>query len=239
MNADVLKRNLDNVRERMACACARAGRDPAGVRLVAVTKTVTADVAEQLVELGVTDIGENRIQEAARKQQRLAHLDLNWHMIGHLQTNKVTDALRLFGLIHSVDSLHLAKALSKRASSQDLVAPILVQIDIAGEETKYGVPAADAAVEIGQMAELRGLRIEGLMTMAPFVDDAETVRPVFARLRELAAEIDALALPGVGMKHLSMGMTQDFEVAIEEGATLIRVGSALTSVPGTEQGRKC
>ena len=227
MSADVLKRNLDNVRERMAAACARAGRDPAGVRLVAVTKAVTADVAEQLVELGVTDIGENRIQEAARKQQRLAHLDLNWHMIGHLQTNKVKDALRLFGLIHSVDSLHLAKALSKRASSQDLVAPVLVQIDIAGEETKFGVPAAEAAVEIGQMAELRGLRIEGLMTMAPFVDDAETVRPVFARLRELAAEIDALALPGVEMKHLSMGMTQDFEVAIEEGATLIRVGSAL------------
>ena len=227
MNADVLKRNLDGVRERMAAACARAGRDPAGVRLVAVTKAVTADVAEQLVELGVTDIGENRIQEAARKQQRLAHLDLNWHMIGHLQTNKVKDALRLFGLIHSVDSLHLAKALSKRASSQDLVAPVLVQIDIAGEETKFGVPAAEAAVEIGQMAELRGLRIEGLMTMAPFVDDAETVRPVFARLRELAAEIDALALPGVEMKHLSMGMTQDFEAAIEEGATLIRVGSAL------------
>jgi len=227
MNADVLKRNLDGLLERMAAACARAGRDPAGVRLVAVTKTVTVDVAQQLAELGVRDIGENRVQEAARKQERLAHLDLNWHMIGHLQTNKVKDALRLFGLIHSVDSLHLAKAVSKRASSQDQVAPILVQIDIAGEETKFGVPAADAAVEIGKMAELRGLRIEGLMTMAPFVDDAEDVRPVFARLRELAAEIDALALPGVGMQHLSMGMTQDFEVAIEEGATLIRVGSAL------------
>jgi len=227
VSADVLKRNLDNVRERMAAACARAGRDPAGVRLVAVTKAVTVDVAEQLVELGVTDIGENRVQEAARKQQKLAHLDLDWHMIGHLQTNKAKDALRLFGLIHSVDSLHLAKALSKRASSRGQAASILVQIDIAGEETKFGVPAAEAAVEIGKMAELRGLRIEGLMTMAPFVDDAETVRPVFARLRELAAEIEALALSGVGMQHLSMGMTQDFEVAIEEGATLIRVGSAL------------
>lgn len=227
MNADVLKRNLDGLRERMAAACARAGRDPAGVRLVAVTKTVTADVAEQLAELGVRDIGENRVQEAARKQERLAHLELNWHMIGHLQTNKVKDALRMFGLIHSVDSLHLAQALSKRASSRGQAASILVQIDVSGEESKYGVLAAGAADEIGQMAELPALHIEGLMTMAPFVDDAETVRPMFARLRELAAEIDALALPGVEMRHLSMGMTQDFEVAIEEGATLIRVGSAL------------
>ena len=137
------------------------------------------------------------------------------------------DALRVFGLIHSVDSLHLAEALSKRASSRGPAASILIQIDVAGEETKFGVPIADAVEEVRRIAELPGLDIQGLMTMAPFVDDAEVVRPIFARLRELAAEIDALALPGVRMQHLSMGMTQDFEVAIEEGATLIRVGSAL------------
>ena len=227
MNADKLKDNLDSVHERMAGACARAGRNEADVRLVAVTKTVTADVAAQLVELGVMDIGENRVQEAARKREALAGLDVAWHMIGHLQTNKVKDALRLFDVIHSVDSFHLAEAVSKRASSQGETASVLVQVDVAGEETKFGVPVADAAAEIQRMSELPGLRIEGLMTMAPFVDDAETVRPVFARLREVAGEIDALGLPGVEMRHLSMGMTQDFEIAIEEGATLIRVGSAL------------
>ena len=227
MNTAKLKQNLDDVRRRMTAACARAGRDEAAVRLVAVTKTVTADVAAQLVELGVTDIGENRVQEAASKREALAGLDVTWHMIGHLQTNKVKNALRLFDVIHSVDSLHLAEAISKGASLQGETISVLVQIDIAGEEAKFGIPVAEAADEVGRMSELPGLRIAGLMTMAPFVDDAETVRPVFARLRELAEEINALGLPGVEMRHLSMGMTQDFEVAIEEGATLIRVGSAL------------
>lgn len=227
MNVDKLKQNLDDVRQRMTAACARAGRDEADVRLVAVTKTVTADVAAQLVELGVTDIGENRVQEAARKREALAGFDVTWHMIGHLQTNKVKELLRLFDVIHSVDSFHLAEAISKRAASKGETASVLVQVDIAGEETKFGVPVAEVVGDVGWMSELPGIQIKGLMTMAPFVDDAETVRPVFARLRELAEEIDALGLPGVEMRHLSMGMTQDFEVAIEEGATLIRVGSAL------------
>ncbi len=227
MNADKLKHNLDNVRERMAAACDRAERNEADVRLVAVTKTVSADVAAQLIELGVTDIGENRVQEAARKREALGDLDIAWHMIGHLQTNKVKDALRLFDVIHSVDSFHLAESISKRASSQGETASVRVQVDIAGEEAKFGVPVAGATDEVSRMSELAGLRIDGLMTMAPFVDDAETVRPVFARLRELAGEIGALGLAGVEMRHLSMGMTQDFEIAIEEGATMIRVGSAL------------
>ena len=227
MNVAKLSENVDGVRRRMTAACARSGRDPSDVRLVAVTKTVTADVAAALVELGVTDIGENRVQEAARKQEALAGLDVAWHMIGHLQTNKVKDALRLFDLIHSVDSFHLAEAISRRALSQGETVSILVQVDIGGEDAKFGVPLADAVREMNKMAELSGLCIEGLMTMAPFVDDAEAVRPIFARLRELAEEIRALGLPGVEMAHLSMGMTQDFEVAIEEGATMIRVGSAL------------
>jgi pyridoxal phosphate enzyme (YggS family) len=227
MNVATLSENVDGLRTRMTAACARSGRDPSDVRLVGVTKTVTADVARALVELGVTDIGENRVQEAAKKREALAGLDVAWHMIGHLQTNKVKDALRLFDLIHSVDSFHLAEAISKRAESQGGAASILVQVDIGGEDTKFGVALADAVREVSKMAELPGLHIEGLMTMAPFVDDAETVRPIFARLRELADEIGALGLPGVEMAHLSMGMTQDFEVAIEEGATMIRVGSAL------------
>ncbi len=227
MDAGRLKQNLSEVRERIAAACARSGRDPGGVRLVAVTKTVTADVAAALVELGVTDIGENRVREAEHKREALAGLDVTWHMIGHLQTNKVKHALRTFDLIHSVDSSHLAEAIGKRAASTGETAALLVQVDIGGEETKFGVPVADALDEVRRMAELPALDIEGLMTMAPFVDDAETVRPIFKRLRELAGEVGALDLPGVAMDQLSMGMTQDFEVAVEEGATLVRIGSAL------------
>jgi len=221
-----LERNLEDVRRRMAAACARAGREPSEVRLVAVTKTVTAAAARALVELGVRDIGENRVQEAARKQESLADLDVRWHMIGHLQTNKARDAVRMFDLIHSVDSERLAAALDKRAPEGHEVA-VLVQVNVSGEESKFGVPAAAALDHVRRVAGFPGVRVEGLMTMAPFVDDAEQVRPVFVRLRRLAAEISALGIPRVEMRHLSMGMTQDFEVAIEEGATLVRIGTAL------------
>jgi len=227
MDSDTLKRNVAEVRERIAEACRRSGRDPSEVRLVAVTKTVGADVARALVRLGVTDIGENRVQEAARKREELAGLDVRWHMIGHLQTNKAKHALRLFDLIHSVDSVRVAEALDKRAASQGRTVPVLVQVSVSGEATKHGVAAAAAVDEVRRIAAFPALRVRGLMTMAPFVDDPETVRPVFVRLRELADEIRALAIPQVEMAHLSMGMTQDYEAAVEEGATLVRIGTAL------------
>ena len=227
MNITKLKRNLVAVQDRIAAACARAGRDPREVTLVAVTKTVTADMARALVALGVRDIGENRVQEAARKQDTLSDLAITWHMIGHLQTNKVKHALRMFDLIHSVDGVRLAEALSKRAVSLGVALPILVQVGVSGEESKHGVPLLVAIGEVRRISELPAIRVEGLMTMAPFVDNAEEVRPVFAGLRRLAAEITTLGMPDVEMKHLSMGMTQDYEVAVEEGATLVRIGSAL------------
>jgi len=226
MNVSKLESNLEDVRRRMAAACARAGREPSEVRLVAVTKTVTADAARALVGLGVQNLAENRVQEAARKQESLADLDIRWHMIGHLQTNKARDAVRMFDLIHSVDSERLAAALDRRAPEGHKI-PALVQVNVSGEESKFGVSATVAIDELRRIADFPAIRVQGLMTMAPFVDDAEQVRPLFVRLRRLAAEVTTLGMPRVEMKHLSMGMTQDFEVAIEEGATLVRIGTAL------------
>ncbi len=228
MNPRRLEQNLNDVRRRMRAACERAGRDPAEVRLVAVTKTVDADAVRALADLGVTDIGENRVQEAERKREALPDLPLRWHMIGHLQTNKAKEALRVFDLIHSVDSVHLAEALDRRAVADgERTVSVLVQVSVTGEETKTGVAAVEAIDEIRKMTECLSLRIDGLMTMAPLVDNPEIVRPVFARLRQLAAQVKTLGMPRVEMRHLSMGMTQDFEVAIEEGATMVRVGTAL------------
>lgn len=227
MDLGALERNLRTVTGRIAAACERAGREPEAVRLVAVTKTVGPEVIRALVGLGALDIGENRVQEVLRKQNELRDAGVRWHMVGHLQTNKVKEALRLFHLIHSVDSVHLAEALDRRAGFEGRTVPVLVQVSVSGEETKSGVPAASAAAEVKRMAEFESLRVMGLMTMAPFVDDAEKVRWVFRRLRELAGEIEQLNLPRVRMAELSMGMTQDYEVAVEEGATFVRVGTAL------------
>jgi len=210
----------------MAAACERAGRQPDAVRLVAVVKTVEPEVVRELQALGITDVGENRVQEARRKHEALGGtLGLRWHMIGHLQTNKVRHALRLFEMFHSVDSVRLAEALDERAAHEDTTVPILLQCNTSGEESKYGVGPTQLRKLVDAVMPLEHVRVKGLMTMAPFVDDAETVRPCFAALRELAEK--ARSATGLPMPHLSMGMTQDFEVAIEEGATLVRVGSAL------------
>ena len=223
---EILKRNLEDVRQRMAAACGRAGRQPDDVALVAVTKTVGPEVIQALPALGATDIGENRVQDACAKHEALGgSLGLRWHMIGHLQTNKVRHALPLFVLIHSVDSLHLAAEIDRRAEPTGSVVPILVEVNVSGEGSKFGVRPADLVPLLCGLVELKQVRVEGLMAMAPFVDDPETTRPCFAALRELAAK--ARAATGLALPHLSMGMTQDFEVAIEEGATLIRVGTAL------------
>ncbi len=195
MNVDRLARNLDTVRRKIRAACERSERDPAAVCLVAVTKTVTADAARALVEMGVADIGENRVQEAELKQAALKGLPVRWHMIGHLQTNKAVQAVRMFDLIHSVDSVHLAAALDRRSSATGKAVRVLVQVNVSGEESKSGVPAAIAIGEIRRMAEHPALRIDGLMTMAPLVDNAERVRALFVRLRRLAEEVKTLGMP--------------------------------------------
>jgi len=221
----VLRRNLDDVRGRMAAACQRAGRRVDEVLLVAVTKTVGAEIIRELAALGVTDIGESRVQDAEHKRDALGgKLGLRWHLIGHLQTNKVRLALHVFDRIHSVDSQHLAAEIDRRAEA-GLTIPVLIEVNTSGEETKFGVAPDAVLALIESLRPLAHVRVEGLMTMAPFAEDREAARPFFARLRDLAEK--ARAATSLPLPHLSMGMTQDFEVAIEEGATMVRVGTAL------------
>jgi hypothetical protein len=210
--------HLTAVRARIAAACARAGRSPDDVTLVAVTKGFPADAVREAFAAGVRDFGENRVQEAAEKLPHLAAIrrEATWHMIGHLQTNKVKTVLDLFDIIQSVDSLHLAEAISRRAP---LPLPAFLEVNVTGERTKYGLNLEDLPREFAHITRLPGIEVRGLMTVAPLTGNPEEVRPVFQHLREAA-----LAL---GLSQLSMGMTGDFEVAIEEGATHIRVGRAI------------
>lgn len=216
--AQLIAANLATVRARIAAAAARVGRDPASVRLVAVTKTFPADLCVTAIRAGVADLGENRVQEGAAKADALADQGLHpvWHLIGHLQSNKVKVALGAFSVIHSVDSVELATAISRRATAP---VQVLLEVNVASEQTKFGFAAADLARAMEQIAALPNLDARGLMTVAPHTADPESVRPVFRRLRTLAHTLD--------LPELSMGMSNDYEVAVEEGATIVRVGSAL------------
>jgi len=226
VEADRIRQNLAKVRLRMENACRKAGRTNTSVILVAVTKTVDVDAVRILNSCGVKDFGENRVPELVRKATELAGLGTTWHMIGHLQRNKAKDLLGHSRMLHSVESVELAEVLSRRAAGSGLEVEVLIEVNVAGEESKYGITPAGAGALAEKVAALPSLRLRGLMTMAPIVADPEAVRPVFARLRELAAELSGSLPPGA-MGELSMGMTQDFEVAIEEGATMVRIGSAL------------
>lgn len=216
--------NLTAIRARMSVAARRVGRDPADVRLVAVTKSVDCDRIREVLAGGVLDLGENRVQEAEKKVAALGQ-SIRWHLVGHLQSNKARRAVYLFDLIHSVDSEALAVELSRRAEVAGRRVGCLLQVNVAREPTKFGVEPEQAPVLGRRVAALPGLRLTGLMTIAPLAADPEASRPVFRRLRELSAEIGAEL--GWERPELSMGMSQDFEVAIEEGATLVRVGSLL------------
>lgn len=220
--------NLIRVRERIARAAERSGRDPEQVTIVAVTKGVDGPTIEAAIEAGITDIGENRVQEARGKFQQMdIPAGVRRHMIGHLQTNKVRHALTLFDMIHSLDRPSLGEALSRRAVAQNVEVPVLVQVNVDQQPTRHGVAPEQLLDFVIDMARLPGLRIEGLMTMAPYTEDAETVRPVFRRLRELSERVAEADIQGVHMHCLSMGMTNDFEVAVEEGSTMVRIGTAL------------
>lgn len=210
--------NVQLLRRRVERAAERAGRSPAAVTIVAVSKTFPAEAIVEALAAGLTHIGENRVQEAKPKVTALAATGQHptWHLVGHLQTNKVKEALALFDVIQSVDSLRLAEALSGRAQRP---MPVLLEVNVAGETSKYGFAPEEVMAAAEAVARLPHLEVRGLMTVAPLVDDPEEVRPVFRRLRELR---DALGLP-----DLSMGMTDDCEVAIEEGATMVRIGRAI------------
>lgn len=213
-----IERNLKEVEGRIAQAAQRVGRSPDEVTIVAVTKQVAPQAIEAAIKAGIRHIGENRVQEAKEKIRLLSALELypTWHMVGHLQTNKVKTAVEIFDIIHSIDSLRLAQLVSQRA---DKTLPVLLQVNISGEETKSGFSVAELPKALDEVARLPRLEVKGLMTIAPLVQDAEEVRPIFRRLRELR---DSL-----GLEHLSMGMSDDFEVAVEEGATMVRIGRAI------------
>jgi pyridoxal phosphate enzyme (YggS family) len=215
------------VRERMARAARRCGRDPADVALVAVSKTHPAEMVRQAWAAGVTTMGENYIQEARDKITALADCALSWHFIGHLQSNKAKIAVDLFDLIHGVDTLKLAREIDKQAAKIGKTQEILIQVNISGEATKSGATEAATLALVRDTACLEHVKIRGLMTMPPFFDPPERARPYFAALRRLRDRIRAEAIAGVDISELSMGMTSDFEVAIEEGATLVRIGTAI------------
>lgn len=226
----MLRGNIVRVWERITAAGTRAGRDPADITLVAVSKTQPVEVILAAYAAGLRLFGENRVEEAGPKaaevQARLAPASAPvWHMIGHLQSRKAADVLPWAALVHSVDSVKLASRLARSVAGGTEL-PVLLEVNVAGEASKYGFHPADLPATTEAIAALPGLRIEGLMTMAPLVADPELARPTFRRLAQLRDEL-ARRYPAVAWRHLSMGMTDDFEVAIEEGATLVRIGRAL------------
>jgi pyridoxal phosphate enzyme (YggS family) len=218
MPAQTIAARVQGVRSRIEAACGRAGRAPDEVTLIAVSKGFPEAAVLEAFGAGVRDFGENRVQEAARKLPGLKGIrpHVTWHMVGHIQTNKVKNVLKLFDIIHSVDSLHLAEEVSRRAPDR---APAFLEVNVAGEPSKHGFSLAELPDAYHRIQRLPGLQVTGLMTVAPLLDDPEAVRPVFRALREAAA--------GLGLRRLSMGMTDDFEVAIEEGATHVRIGRAI------------
>jgi hypothetical protein len=223
----LLAKRLAEVHRRIAAAARDCGRRPEEIRLVAVSKTFPAEAVRQAAAAGVTEIGENYIQEAREKHDLLRDVPVKWHFIGHLQTNKAKYAARMFDLIHTVDSLRLALELDRCARRLGKVQAVLIQVSLAGEETKSGVPAAEALPLVKAVAALECVRVQGLMTLPPFFNEPERVRPFFAELRALRERIREQAVPDVSMDELSMGMTGDFEAAVAEGATLVRVGTAI------------
>ena len=221
--------NIRQVRETMAAAARRVGRSPSAIRLMAVTKTVDDERVGEAVAAGVEIIGENYVQEARRKLEILGKQG-EWHLIGHLQTNKAKYAVRLFDMIHSVDRPELAVEIDRRAGDAGRIMPVLIEVNLAGEKSKSGVSPGDARDLIRTIAPLPNLSVAGLMTMPPWFDDPEEARPFFRALRELRDRIAAEEIERVALRELSMGMTGDYPVAIEEGATIVRVGRGIFGV---------
>jgi pyridoxal phosphate enzyme (YggS family) len=231
--AEGVRENIARVEERIANACRRSGRSRDEVRLVAVSKTVPAERIREAYEAGIRDFGENRVQEAGAKRGGLTDLDITWHLIGHLQTNKARTARDLFSWIHSVDSWRVAEKLGggalEESSSPDR-RNVLIEVNLGGESAKSGVAESGALTLAEAIAQLASLHLRGLMLVPPFFEEAERSRPFFSHLRELAGVINSAHLPNVSVSELSMGMSHDFEVAIEEGSTLVRVGTAIFGV---------
>jgi pyridoxal phosphate enzyme (YggS family) len=227
MESENLKIRIDNIKKRIKNAAVDCGRDPDSIRLVVVSKTIAEDIVRKAIKAGVKILGENYIQEARDKINTLSSYSVSWHFIGHLQSNKAKYAVKLFDMIHTVDSLKLAKELDKQAKKINKTQKILIQVNISMESTKSGIYEEGAQNLIKEISLLENLSIKGLMTMPPFFNNPEEARPYFAALRNLRDKIRDEAIKNVNMQELSMGMTGDFEIAIKEGATLVRIGTAI------------
>jgi len=211
--------SISDIYKRMSHACMRAGREPDAARLIAISKTVSADKVREAYGAGLREFGENRLQEAAGKAALLRELNITWHMVGHLQSNKSKVAVELFDLIHSIDSANLLRLVNRHAAEAGKVQRVLLQVKLAEEESKAGADEAGLEEMLEASASFKNIQVDGLMTVPPFFEDPVRVRPYFRRLRELAERFD--------LGELSMGMTGDFEAAIEEGATMVRIGTAI------------
>ena len=221
-----IKENIDFIEEKIAAACERSGRKREEVLLLAVSKTIDVPRIKEAVECGLTSLGENKVQEIMDKYEPMGE-GVKWHLIGHLQTNKVKYIIDKVDLIHSVDSLKLAEEINKRAAAKNIVADILLEVNVAEEDSKFGIKTAECEERVREISQLQNVRIRGLMTVAPFVEDAEENRPYFKQLKQLLVDINNKKIDNVNMDILSMGMTGDYEVAIEEGATIVRVGTGI------------
>lgn len=223
----MLKENYEMVRANIDKACKKAGRDPKDVTLIAVSKTKPlSDIEEILRDTAAVDFGENKVQELVDKYDNISR-PVNWHMIGHLQTNKVKYIVDKVCMIHSVDSLNLAKTIEKEAAKHNVIVNILIEVNVAQEESKFGLSCEEVLPLINEIKDLPHIKVKGLMTIAPFVDDPEDNRVYFRKLRDLSLDIQSKSIDNIDMSVLSMGMTNDYEVAVEEGATLVRVGTGI------------
>lgn len=222
----MIRDNIEFVEKKINEACKRVGRDKSEVTLIAVSKTKPVEMIQEVMDYGIVDFGENKVQELANKFE-VIDKNLNWHMIGHLQRNKVKYIVDKTCLIHSVDSLRLAIQIEEEAAKKNIICNILIEVNIAGEESKYGISPEETLPFIEKIAKFEHLKVKGLMTIAPFVENPEKNRIYFKRLYQLKVDIKSKNIDNVHMKILSMGMTGDYEVAIEEGATMVRVGTGI------------
>jgi len=218
---------LAEIRGRIAAAARSAGRDPSSIRLVAVSKTFPLDAVREAYAAGQRDFGENRVQEALQKIEAATDLEIRWHLLGHLQTNKVRKAAPAFSAIHSVDSVDLLQKIDAAAGDAGQAPQVLIQVDLAGEATKYGASPDEATRIFDAAASCRAARVAGLMTLPPIPESSEDARPWFRQLRELRDNWLAAGVPASMLQELSMGMSADFELAVQEGSTLVRVGTAI------------
>ncbi len=226
MNSDLLKRNIDNVLARIETAAQKSGRNPSEIKLIAVTKNIEPETINLATDFGLKDFGENRVQELIKKFDLVRH-DINFHMIGHLQTNKVKYLVDKVESIHSVDSIKLAKEIDKRFGEKQLKINAFIQIHTAKEETKFGLNPKELEQFLNEAQNLKSINFIGLMTIGTFTDDEKEIRRCFSTLRKLKDDYSHFKTENIDLRELSMGMTSDFEIAIEEGSTIVRIGTAI------------